>query len=385
MTPRLRRAVAALAVALWLVANTRLWLLWSDSRLPAWDFGIFTQMVWMLGHGESGRISLLHGIHWLGDHFQPVLWLLAPLGWTSPYALVLAETTIVAAGAFPLARIAWRATRSELATVAIVGAWLATPGLWWALQYPVHPSTWVAPLLLFAIDAFEEGRLARYAAFCALALACKEDVGLYLAAIGVWLAFRRPAVGIATVLVGIAATYVCIAHVIPAFRGQPWHMFEPVPPLRQPGAWADPRVLAHVLAERPENLRLLATTFGAFGLLPLLDPLVVATAPFLAERVFSANVMHVALTFHYGAPVSAVLAVAAARGAARVPPRVVAGLLAVGTVAAHAAVGAHGPSTATLLAAYGGPAQRARDEAIARIPPDAAVLAQDTLAPRVAQ
>jgi len=119
-------AAAACGLAAWLCWNARLWLAWRANLLPAFDFGIFSQLAWSLGHGDGGRLSLLNNIHWLGDHFQPVFWAVAPLVRLagSPYALVVVETTLVAAAAVPLAGLVRRAGAPP---VAGLGLAVATP------------------------------------------------------------------------------------------------------------------------------------------------------------------------------------------------------------------------------------------------------------------
>src|SRR5688500_2477470 len=44
-----------------------------------WDHAIFTQYLWLLGHGAS-PLNTLNGRFLLGDHVEPGLAFLAPLG-----------------------------------------------------------------------------------------------------------------------------------------------------------------------------------------------------------------------------------------------------------------------------------------------------------------
>ena len=379
----------------WAAWITRLWLLWQANQLPAFDFGIFAQVTWGLAHGEPGRSSLLNNTHWLGDHFQPILYLYAPIlrACGTPFALIVGETALVAAAARPLARITFRATGSPAVAFTLALAYLVNPATTAAVMFPVHPSTLVAPLLIFAFDAFDTRHPRRAAGLTLLALCCKEDVGFYLAGLGIWLALarRERAVGLSLAVFGAAWSLACIFAVIPWFRGAAFHMFEWAPALRD-GGWANPVAVLRTAVDSPEKLRLLLLGFGALGFLPLGDPLTLAAAPFLAERLLGSNPNHVDAAFHYGAPSLAVLTVAAALAAARLGRRFpgpwtargIGGVLILGTAGACAAAWSPGVPTTDLLGASARADARAVQEALALVPAGASVLAQDTLVARFA-
>lgn len=410
--------VLALAALTWLCWNVRLGLLWRCNQLPAYDFGIFTQISWALTHGAGGRLSLLNGVHWLGDHFQPIVALAAPAaGLFGPYGLVLVETTAVLAGVVPLTRIALRHASPTIA-VALAGAWLLNPGTWYAVLFPVHPTTLIAPLLVALLDAADRRRWGWVAFWALLAMLCKEDAGFFLAGIGLWLAVVNPglfcgglgvstsagsarAAGAALAVGGLAVGLLCVFGVVPAFRGSASHMFELAPALRD-GGWADPRRVLAVAVDSPEKIRLILTSLCAFAFLPLLDPLALALAPFFAERLLGSNPNHALATFHYGGPAVAILAVAAARASGRLRRVIqvhavsrrldlfVLALIAMGLTGSHLVLKDTGgrtdkpPSTWELVqqVTRGDPASV--DAAVAMIPAGASVLAQDTLVARLA-
>lgn len=389
-------ATAASCAAAWLCWNTRLWLAFSANQLPAFDFGIFAQLAWSLGHGNGGRLSLLNNTHWLGDHFQPVFWAVAPLlrlgG--SPYALVVLETTLVAAAAVPLARLALRAGAPPVAAFALAVATLAHRATWDAVLFPVHPTTWVGPLLVFALAALDARRPLLAAALCTLALCCKEDVGFYLVGLGAWLALRRgaPRLGGGLALAGAAWSVLCVAVLIPWFRGGDYHMFDVAPQLRD-GGWLNPAAVARAAVDTPTKVALLLGALGSFAFLPLLDPLGLALVPYFAERVLGSNPQHAAAGWHYGAPAVPILALAAAGAIGRVtrwvPHRAVPWLLAAGVAAGVACDWVlvpppPRPSLQQLYAAATGADARAVDHAVGLIAADASVIAQDTLAARLA-
>lgn len=405
--------VCALAALTWVGWNVRLGLLWRCNQLPAYDFGIFAQVSWLLTHAPMtlGAVPLLNGVHWLGDHFQPILALTAPASWVfGPYGLVLVETTAVAAGVVPLTRIALRHASPAIA-VTLAAAWLLHPATWYAVMFPVHPTTLIAPLLLALLDAADLRRWGWVTAWATLALLCKEDVGFFLAGIGLWLAVvDLPArggttggarlAGGALAASGLVAGLLCAGVLVPAFRGSASHMFELAPALRD-GGWVNPARVFGVVVDSPEKIRMILTNLGGFAFLPLLDPLALALAPFFAERLLGSNPNHVLGTFHYGGPALAVLAVATARASGRLRriasasrsggvDLLVPVAITLGLVCSHLALkGTAGrtdapPSTWALMTQVTEGHSSALDAAVALIPADASVLAQDTLVARLA-
>ncbi len=389
-------AAAACGLAAWLCWNARLWLAWRANQLPAFDFGIFAQLSGSLARGGGGRLSLLNNTHWLGDHFQPVFWVVAPVIRlaASPYALIVVETGLVAAAAVPVARLALRAGAPPVAALGLSIATLLHRATWDAVLFPVHPTTWVGPLLVFALAALDSRRFVTATVLCALALCCKEDVGFYLVGLGAWLAMARgsPRLGGALAIVCGAWSLVCVTELIPWFRGGDFHMFDWAPQLRD-GAWMNPLTTARAAVDTGAKVRLWVGTLGSFAFLPLLDPLGVALVPYFAERVLGSNPQHVAPGWHYGAPAVTVLALAAAGAIGRltrraphpgVPWLLLAGI-AVGVVADWTwAPATPRPSLAALYAAATSDDARAVDEAVGLIAPGASVVAQDTLVARLA-
>src|SRR5207248_4998225 len=71
----------------------------------ALDLGYYVQLTWNLARGAGPLVSLPEMNAW-GDHFSPVMYLLAPLFWVAPgaVALLVAQAVTRAVGALPLSR-----------------------------------------------------------------------------------------------------------------------------------------------------------------------------------------------------------------------------------------------------------------------------------------
>ena len=121
-------SIAALSVACGVFVAYFLWLQlrrYEQLGAYAFDLGIFQQAVWLMAHGETPFVTV-RGMNILGDHFTPILYLLAiPYRfWAHPFWLFLAQTVALAAGVLPLYRMALRHTGKEWAATAIAIGYL---------------------------------------------------------------------------------------------------------------------------------------------------------------------------------------------------------------------------------------------------------------------
>ncbi|MFD5142893.1 DUF2079 domain-containing protein [Streptomyces sp. NPDC058401] len=173
----------------------------------SFDLGIFVQVVRSYASGHL-PVSEVKGPDFpvLGDHFSPVLALLAPLYWLWPSVKVLlvAQAALVAGSVLPLAF--WvRRTVGSAAAVAIGTCYGLAWGIASGVSSDFHEWAFALPLLTLSLTALADGRL-RAAAYWALPLLLvKEDLGLTVAAIGLLIAWRGGPGGRRTGLLTAAA------------------------------------------------------------------------------------------------------------------------------------------------------------------------------------
>jgi uncharacterized membrane protein len=156
----------------------------------SWDLGIFTEYVKQLAHFHAPVVSIRGaGFNLLGDHFQPIVALLAPLFrvFPTPETLLVAQAFLTAASVIPVCR----AAQELLGTWPSRGIGLAY-GFSWGLQQMVnfdfHEIAFAVPLLAFSLSALVRRR-PRPAVLWALPLVfVKEDQGFTVAAIGLVMA-----------------------------------------------------------------------------------------------------------------------------------------------------------------------------------------------------
>lgn len=300
------------------------------------DLGNMTQAVWSTAQGRPLEVTdgqTGDQIVRLAAHVDPVLVLFVPFWWIhpGPETLIVVQAAALAAGLYPVVRLALKHVGSALAAVLLGGWYLAFPWLVWNAFNDVHPVTLAIPLLLYAIWFLDEHHLGRFALFGVLALLTGELVGLTVAALGVWYAIRhrRRRAGLTIAIGGVSWTAICMAFVIPTFNdGRPsrfYGLFE--------GVGGSPRgLLATLFTDPGAVLAQVATAAdGSYvvwlllptALLALGQPVLLATvAPQLGVNVLSELWSSTQPMFQYVAPIVAPLVAASIMTLGRLPERV---------------------------------------------------------------
>ncbi|MFE2328972.1 DUF2079 domain-containing protein [Streptomyces sp. NPDC059385] len=177
----------------------------------SFDLAIFVQVVRSYA-GWHLPVSEVKGPDFpvLGDHFSPILALLAPLYWLWPSVkmLLVAQAALVAGSVVPLALWTRRALGAPAAAVVGVCYGLSW-GLASGLESDFHEWAFALPLLTLSLTALGAGRLRAAAAWALPLLLVKEDLGLTVAAIGVVIAWQagrgNRRTGLVTAAIGVAA------------------------------------------------------------------------------------------------------------------------------------------------------------------------------------
>ncbi|MFD9817049.1 DUF2079 domain-containing protein [Streptomyces sp. NPDC059080] len=329
----------------------------------SWDLGIFEQAVRGYAHLGAPIVDLKGpGTNILGDHFSPVLILLAPLYrlLPSPMTLLTAQAALFALSSVPVTRTAARYL-GRARGLAIGVAYGLSWGVQKAVDFDFHEIAFALPLLAFALEAVVRGRWTAAVCWAAPLVLVKEDLGVTAAAIGVVVLVRaRRVVPLAVALVGfgLTATTVTLGVIIPGFNGT--GSYDYWTKLGGDGA-AGPGIGAGTALHT-----LLWVLLPTTGLLALRSPLLLAAVPTLGWRFVSHEPHYWGIDWHYNAVLMPVvfLALVDALECARRSPRPwlrgLAGQLPAAGLAAALAL------TTTL------PLARLTESATYRIPPEAA-------------
>jgi uncharacterized membrane protein len=162
--------------------------------MHALDMGNMDQAVWNTLHGHlfyfTNMRAPLAKEAWgtttrLSFHIEPIL---LPLSLTylihaGPQTLIVVQAALVALGAPAACRLALDVTGNKALAVAAPIAYLLSPALQAATLYEFHAVTLAAPALLWAIVYLEERKYTRFALCALIAISCKEEIGLIVAAL----------------------------------------------------------------------------------------------------------------------------------------------------------------------------------------------------------
>jgi uncharacterized membrane protein len=316
--------------------------LYNTFQTSSYDLVIFDQAVRSYAHFHPG-ISIVKGVHngfgpnfsILGDHWSPILSALAPLYWiyNSPVTLLVAQAVLFALAIPPL----WAFTRRAFGGGGKASAAAYLVSVAYALSWPIasalafdfHEVAFAPVLTAVALERLQAGRLRTALIAIGALLLVKEDMGFFVAGIGVYLAVSRPrmvrrqlTVGLALVVVGVIDTVVATYALIPAFGGRSsyYWAYSALGPHAPQAAW--------YLLTHPASLRLLVTPevklqtmlwlFGAFCFLSLRSPMALAAIPLLLERMLANKFGNWWVTgYQYNAYLVAILVFSAVDGAAR--------------------------------------------------------------------
>lgn len=321
-----KRAVTALCALVGLFHLLIGLVAWRSYRIGSWDLTLFDQTVrGYAGFGAPIQSSL--GVHLdvgpdltaLGDHFSPILVLLAPLYWVydDPRMLILAQAAMIAGATAVTWRIAERALGRGVAYAVAVAFGLAWP-LQEASVVGFHESLFVVPMLLLAFERLQAGRPVQAALWAAALVTVKEDMGLLTAAFGCLLVLRRHRrLGVGVLVFGLFMVWFSAAVVVPAFYGYGspdgdyYEAFK--------AALPDPVATFEVAFTPEQKTETVAWLLAPWAFLPALSPAVLVGLPQLGERFVSSNPNHWGLMQHYNAVLLPALVVAGVEVARRLP------------------------------------------------------------------
>ena len=290
----------------------------------SWDLGIFTEYVKQFAHLHAPIVDIRGaGVNLLGDHFHPIVALIAPFFrlFPSPVTLLVAQALLTAVSVIPVSRAA-----AELLGTGAGRAIGAAYGFSWGLQqlvnFDFHEIAFAVPLLAFSLSALVRGRV-RAAVLWALPLVLvKEDQGFTLAAIGIIivLAYRRPAAGLFLAAWGMIWSVLEIGVIIPHFNAAHTYLYWSDGGAISPvgGHFTVGGLLSQLSAAHDTKLSTLALILLPTAFIALRSPLVLAAVPSLLLRFVSTNSVYWGTIWHYNATVMPIVFIAAIDAMARI-------------------------------------------------------------------
>lgn len=160
----------------------------------SWDLGIFTQLLRAYGELRAPIVPIKgDDVNLLGDHFHPLLAVLAPVWWVWPSgeALLWTQALLFGLSAVPLTRLAIDRLGPGLGSLA-GGAYVFSFGLQSAATVQFHEIALAVPLLAISLTRLLREKPLAAVLWAAPLVFVKEDLGLTVAVLGLLIALRRP-------------------------------------------------------------------------------------------------------------------------------------------------------------------------------------------------
>lgn len=313
-------------VVLWSAVFIRLGLLRHTRYATfAFDLGIYDQGIWLLSRFKEPFVTV-RGLNLFGHHMNLILLLIVPFYWMGAGGgtLLVIQVLAQASGAYAV----WLLARDRLAgrwlAVAAAGALLLNSTYQYLTWEFFHPDALAISPFLFAYWAARARRWRWFAFNAILAVACKEDVALAMAMMGliIWI---RGDKGKGALTAGLSLGWWLLSTRLlqPALLGGAMPFYDSF--FGEFGATAGQAVRgmlsnpAKVLevASRPDRIAYYLMMLAPLALLPLFSPLTALPAlPMLAVNTLTTFPYARDSRYHYSALVLAGLMPAAVEAVA---------------------------------------------------------------------
>lgn len=302
------------------------WFRWTTFQYRTFDLAFYVQGLWQALRGQ-GNVSLLD-VPIMGNHAEPIAFLLLPLFWIwkHPMMLVGAQAVLLATLPFTAYRIAAAMEFSVRASVGLALSVLLAPAVGFGALHEFHPEALAAPFILLMLEARLKRQGGLHFLWFLLAVMCKENVALmlgWMCAVHFLIERRRGREWQITmnVLPGILALGWVLAYALwlaPKWNGGRVDYAGLYAHLRgESGAFQAGRALSAVWTGLTSG-NLVWGLLLPFIFLPILRPrwLIIA-APIFLQHLLSERSSEWQIYWHYGAPLVALMWFAATEAAAR--------------------------------------------------------------------
>ena len=281
----------------------------------------------------------VRGLEFFGHHVNPILLLFVPFYWlgAGPLFLLSVQVLVQASGAIAVYLLARDRIHDRWLAVALAAVLLLNPTYQFLTWEFFHPDALAIAPLLFAYWAARAERWRWFVVFAIVAAACKEDVALVLAIMGVLIALRgRRKIGLIVVAASIAWYTFATRVVIPLSNGIGPFYDTFFGDLGKNPIEVGTHLVTHPreavdLATQSDRVSYYEMMFAPVAFLPLLAlPTLLIAGPMLAVNVFSSFPYTREIRYHYSslvlvgiilATVEAIAWVASAPTGARALPR----------------------------------------------------------------
>lgn len=389
--PSGKGAILSLSLGFFAVCTWASYARWANFEYRTFDLAYYVQALWQLIHGRFD-VSV-QGVPLLGNHVEPIVFLIAPLffAFRHPLVFVVVQNAALASMGPVALDIGRRLGLDGRSALLLACAVLITPATAFIALHEFHPEALSAPFLLLMLQARLRGSLRWHWLWLIAVLACKENMALLVAAycaVHLVLERKRPwpelrAWYLWPLALSLGWFLVCAKLITPALNSGNIDYLALYDRLGSSGgdillkAITEPQRMFGALSQSLQG-NLLWGLLLPFLALPLLRPrwLLIAL-PILLQHLLSWRSSEWTIFFHYAAPLLPLFWIALAESAVRLARWKFVPLLVVGAcLVAQFFLGPARDIAITAANWTGGESNRARKTAfLSQIPADASVLA----------
>jgi uncharacterized membrane protein len=393
-------AILSLAVAFFAICTWVSYARWANFEYRTFDLAYYVQALWQLIHGRFA-VSV-EGVPLLGNHVEPIVFLIAPifLLFRHPLVFVVVQNAALASMGPVAFRIGRRLGLDRKPALLLAAAVLITPATGYIALHEFHPEALAAPFLLLMLQARVRHSLRAHWIWFVAVLACKENMALLLTAycvVRVCLEHKRPIAELRAwylwpMALSVLWFLACTKLITPALNSGNIDYLALYDRLGTSAgdilvkAFTQPQRIGSALSQSLTHGNLLWGLLLPFLALPLVRPhWLLVTTPILCQHLLSWRSAEWTIYFHYAAPLLPLFWFALAESTARIDrwtllPQLVRRslpfLVVAACIAAQLLLGPIRDIAVTIASWTGGEQNRARKTAFLRqFPSNASLLA----------
>lgn len=287
----------------------------------AFDLGIFNQTLYSYAHLKLGP-NTLRGISiLLGDHFEPILFLFAPLYWVfGSYTLLIVQIGFVMLGGLGTYLLLMRETKNE--KLSITGSILLflSFGLLQAMAYDYHNNVIGAMLIPWLFYFIKTKNFRWYYIILVLFLMTKENLALMTVLLGISIMIfedkETKKHGLITTLVSTIYFIAILKIIIPALNHGTYDHWSYFALGSSPGE-AIKHIILHpftslsLLFDDELKIKMWAIALASGGIFCIIKPKYgLLLLPIMAQKFFSSDKLYWGYTFQYSVELASVIPIA---------------------------------------------------------------------------
>lgn len=272
----------------------------SQAFASGYDLANMADTVWQTSQGHFFKLTGDTGlVSRFIIHTDLILVFLAPLYllYPSPNLLLIVQALAVGISVVPIFLISKKVIKKDFLGVLIGAVFLLSPNTLWANMYDFHAVMLVIPLLFFGFYFLLIKKWLPFWIVIGLSLLTKENVGLFVAMMGVlaFFKFKEKRVGIVLFVLGMGFSVAAVKVIMPFFNGSKqhwaWGMYDFSHGII-PTVWHN---LTNI-----DSLKYYRDLLAPYGFLPIIAlPWLLPALPDLLINVTSGQGGMKSLVFHY--------------------------------------------------------------------------------------